>query len=122
MKTIRTALIAIATAPVLVVIQLQAASGDNLWVNPMSGKWEIDANWSLGAPEANDSIFITNADTKTITIDATTAANYPSTMTISDLILGSPGLPDNNTLALNNTGVMPLQVLNDFALTSGGAF
>src|SRR5207247_2372984 len=98
------------------------ASGDKRLVNRVSGKWEIDADWPLGAPDANDSIFITNADTKTITIDATTAANYPSTMTISDLILGSPGLPDNNTLTLNNTGVMPLQVLNDFTLTSGGAF
>jgi T5SS/PEP-CTERM-associated repeat protein len=83
----------------------------NSWISGSSGKWETAANWSAGTPNIGQSwLFITNANTKTVTIDATTA-NTPSALTISNLcIAGTAG--STNTLWLNNTGTTtPLQVL-----------
>jgi hypothetical protein len=55
----------------------------NLWLDG-SGKWETPANWSLGLPSANESAFVTNAGTKTVTLDATTVSSAPGSLTISN--------------------------------------
>jgi len=61
-------------------------SQTNSWIDG-NGKWETGGNWSLGtAPFITDlADLITNAGSKTVTIDATTT-NFPSTMTISNLL------------------------------------
>ena len=61
------------------------------------------SNWSLGAPPVySDSIdYITNATSKTVTIDAATPTNSPNTMRINSLVLSAPS-GSTNTLLLNN--------------------
>jgi hypothetical protein len=100
---------------------------NNSWTNNVSGKWETGANWSLGVPPTNaHSVFITNAFSKTVTIDATTSGSFPTTMTITDLTVSSP--PGTvNTLALLNSGTAtPLRVLQNSFIgnltVSNGAF
>ena len=93
----------------------------NLWISAGSGKWEADANWSLGAPGAGDSIFITNAGTKTVTIDATTSGSFSNTLSVTNLTLSAPGSAVN-TLLLTDAGTnTPLRVHENFVLLSGGA-
>ncbi len=93
----------------------------NSYTNTAGGKWETPANWSLDlSPTNTQSIFITNAANKTVTIDSTTSSNFPSTMTVNSLTLSGSGVV--NTLLLTNTGpTPPLQVLNALTIGSGGA-
>jgi T5SS/PEP-CTERM-associated repeat protein len=95
----------------------------NSWTDG-SNKWENPADWSLGvAPSlADSSDYITNASTKTVTIDATTATNFPSTMSVNYLaVIGSMG--STNTLLLNNAGTaIPLQILGDAVTLDTNSF
>ncbi|HTS20163.1 MAG TPA: hypothetical protein VMP11_21495 [Verrucomicrobiae bacterium] len=92
------------------------------WTNSTSDKWETGANWSLGVPpSANLSgAFITNASSKTVTIDATTAGNYPGTMTISNLIVSAPAGATNTLFLSAAGGTTPLYVSNQASIRSGG--
>ncbi len=103
-------------APLAVV-----ASPTNTWTNSVSGKWEVSANWLNGTPSlANAADLITNATTKTVTIDAVTT-NTPSSLTISNLTVSGPS-GTINTLQLTNAGVAaPLTILNAATIDSGGA-
>lgn len=84
----------------------------NIYTNSISGKWETPANWSIGAPGSNDFILLTNAATKTVTIDATTSGSFPGTMTVSNLTISTP-VGATNALRLDQAGlVTPLRVLN----------
>jgi len=69
-----------------------AAGGTNRWTNSVGGKWESGSNWSLNvAPYIGHSlILITNAATKTVSNDATTASAFPTTLTISNLLISAP--------------------------------
>jgi uncharacterized repeat protein (TIGR03803 family)/T5SS/PEP-CTERM-associated repeat protein len=93
----------------------------NSWTNAASSKWETATNWLLGkAPSVSDGAdFVTNANTKTVTIDATTAASYPGTMTVNNLTLSGPS-GSTNTLALSNAGTNSTPFLISGALTIGG--
>ncbi len=113
-----------ASFPILVDVPLCNAvvsAGPNSWTDS-SGKWETSANWSLGAPpsSAQSATFITNANTKTVTIDAITAGSSPAAMTISNLTLSGP-VGTINTLSLTNAGLAtPLRIFNVLGLNSGG--
>jgi len=86
----------------------------NSWTDG-SDKWENAADWSLGVTPSSSDLgdYITNASTKTVIIDTTTATNFPSTMTIGSLtIMGSAD--SGNTLILDNAGsATPLQILGE---------
>ncbi len=93
----------------------------NTWTSASGGKWETSTNWLFGtAPSLSDSAdTITNANTKSVTIDAVTT-NTPGVMTISNLVISAP-LGSTNTLFLSNAGALtPLQVLNGLTVGSGG--
>ena len=94
----------------------------NSWINTNFGKWETNSNWSLGVAPTNtqSGIFITNAFSKTVTIDSITSGSFPGTMTISNLTLSAPASPVSfNTLFLNNSGIgTPLRILNNFTISS----
>ena len=94
----------------------------NSWTNAPGGKWETGANWSLGVPPASSqSAFVTNAASKTVTIDATTT-NAASTMTVSNLTVFAPTAGVTNTVALANAGLgVPLHVVNTLIISTGGA-
>lgn len=92
----------------------------NSWISG-NGKWEAGTNWSLGGPPfSSESVFITNANAKTVTIDTNTSASFPGTLTVSNLVLFAPS-PSTNTLFLNSAGTgTPLRVFNNFVITNGG--
>src|SRR5689334_5758615 len=96
-----------------------AASMD-VWSNSTAGLWSIGSNWSSNRPP--DSTFtlvmITNAGTKTVTLDATTP---PANLAIQRLTISAPA-GSANTLALANVGTnVPLQVSSGVTVDSGGA-
>ncbi|HUI06625.1 MAG TPA: hypothetical protein VL486_06430 [Verrucomicrobiae bacterium] len=93
----------------------------NSWTDGTS-KWEVSTNWSrFLAPSTNDvSDRINNAGTNAITIDAITT-NWPSALTINNLVLGAP-VGSANTLILSNVGIAtPLHLLNNATVSSRGA-
>jgi uncharacterized repeat protein (TIGR03803 family) len=93
----------------------------NSWVAG-TGKWETGGNWSLGAaPSAVDPAdLITNATSKTVTIDAVTAG-IPSALTINNLTVSAP-LGSTSTLFLTNAGTAtPLSILNALIIGANGA-
>src|SRR5436309_6591712 len=96
------------------------AQTTNIWATGLSGKWELATNWTINvAPTNNSLVFITNALSKTVTIDATTT-NSPTTMTISNLTLSAPA-GSINTLALTDSGTnTPLRIRRLCTLGSGG--
>lgn len=104
---------------------LSALAASNSYTNTTSGKWEDPSNWSLGAPTATNSIYITNsAPTSpiTVTIDATTSSSFTNTMTVADLTISAPAGSYTNTLLLNNAGTStPLHVISNLTVRPGGA-
>ncbi len=110
----------------------QATLTTNSWGSFFSGPWQGGSLWSLGVPPSSSQsiVTITNSfvtgTSKTITIDGTTATNFPATMTISNLaVLGSLALGNvpplgNNILALSGTSTSALTVLNSLVVSNGG--
>jgi T5SS/PEP-CTERM-associated repeat protein len=95
-------------------------AGQNSWINPSNHKWEIASNWSAGVPPAGDQfgIVITNANTKTVTIDAATVSSNAinGCLTVSNLTVAGTV----NTLQLTNAGTAtPLRISNVLTLSSG---
>ncbi len=94
-----------------------AALTTNSWTNSVSSFWDVTSNWSLGVAPSNNqaAVLITNAATKTVTIDSF-ATGKPGVMTISNLTVRGFGA-GINTLFLNNAGTnTPLRILNNFTL------
>ena len=92
----------------------------NSWTNPASAPWEA-TYWSLGVlPDSAQSIMITNAGYKAVGISPSTRANYPNSMTVSNLTVSAP-TNAFNTLLLNYFGTgTPLEVLNNCTIGTNG--
>jgi len=104
-------------------LEVTLSGSTNSWTNSVSGRWDNGTNWSLGgAPLITlSAILITNANSKTVTIDSNTAANFPATMSVSNLTISAPGV-STNTLSVVNTGsIAPLHVLSSCIISNGGA-
>jgi hypothetical protein len=100
-----------------------AQAVDNSWTNVNAGKWETNSNWSLGvAPASAQSVFVTNAFSKTVTIDSITSGSFPGTMTVSNLTVSAPTVPlSANRLSLDNSGLAtPLRVPKILTVTTNG--
>ncbi|HEX5218627.1 MAG TPA: hypothetical protein VFZ59_03595 [Verrucomicrobiae bacterium] len=99
-----------------------AAGSINNWTNSVSGKWENGTNWSLNVPPyvGHSLVAITNAGSKTVINDATTASEFPSTMTISNLVIGAPSGATNTLLLAPGTNT-PFRLFNALNVNSGGA-
>ncbi len=93
----------------------------NNWTNPASGRWDSAPNWSLATlPASNHTVNITNAGYKAVNVDNATFANFPASVTVSNLTVSAPtnGL---STLLLNYAGLgTPLKVLNDCVIGTNG--
>jgi hypothetical protein len=103
--------------------QVVAGGSIDSWTNSLSGKWETGPNWSLNVPPYSglSLVLITNAGTKTVNNDVTTAATAPTTLTISNLVISAPDAA-TNTLLLAHGGInTPLHILNNLAIKQGGA-
>ncbi len=99
------------------------AGGPNSWINDGTGKWENGSNWSLNVPPffGHTHVSITNAGTKAVNIDAATAAGFPTTLAISNLVISAPG-GATNTLSLAHGGTgTPMRILRSLAINRGGA-
>src|SRR6266542_3269833 len=99
----------------------QNCFGAASWTNTGSGFWKDGSNWSGGRSpnSALGSTLITNASTKTVTIDALT----PSTnLTINSLTISGPGA-STNTLLLADVGTNnPLTLVSsELKIAQGGA-
>lgn len=97
-----------------------AARAQNRWINSGSGLWQVGSNWSAGAPpgSATTLTLITNANTKTVTIDAATPAANLALLKLT--VSAPPG--STNTLQLLDLGASnPFQALNTFTIDNGGA-
>ena len=110
--------LATVTALYLADLQSFAASLDQ-WNNSVSGLWSAGSNWSSNRPP--DSTFtlilITNASTKTVTVDAATPA---ANLAIQRLTISAP-VGSANTLALMNVGTnQPLQLSLGLTVDGGG--
>lgn len=99
-----------------------AAGRTNSWTNNVGGKWEGGANWSLGVPPfaGHSLVLITNAGTKTVNNDATTAAGFPTTLTVSNLVISAPGAATNTLLLAHGGTNTPLRILKSLTLNKGG--
>src|SRR5207249_156867 len=72
-------------------------------------------------PGSSQSVYITNANTKTVTIDAVTSASYPGSMALSNLSVYAPG-GDTNSFELLNAGTTtPLAIQNGCTISDGGS-
>ncbi len=92
----------------------------NTCISSTDGFWDEARIWSLNKPPSihQSAILITNAASETVTIDATTATKFKSSLTISNLVVGAPSATD--TLYLDNTGTIALHILS--SLTVGISF
>lgn len=94
---------------------------DNSWTNSNSGKWEDSANWSLGvAPSNTHAVFVTNAVSKTVTVDSMTSGSLPNSMTINSLTM-SAAPSFNNTLLVTNAGITPLTINGQCTIATNSA-
>jgi hypothetical protein len=96
---------------------------NSIWTNVTDGRWEVAGNWlQAGVPAVSMmGVFITNAGSKTITLDGVTVSNAPGSLTVSNLTIAASG-GSTNTLALVNAGTnTPLHLLASLALGPGGA-
>ncbi|HSU56210.1 MAG TPA: hypothetical protein VLT36_19280, partial [Candidatus Dormibacteraeota bacterium] len=95
--------------------------GPDVYTSILSGKWEGGTNWLLGRPITNDVVLITNAGSKTVTIDDTTTATNSDSLRMTSVTISAPA-GATNTLALSNAGTtVPLHITTSLNLRSGGA-
>ena len=89
----------------------------NSWTKATSGYWE-EPYWSLGELPSirHGETTFGNAGWKALAIGAQTTANYPDSLSISNLYVDAP--PDSsNLLLLNWAGLaVPLSIVNDFRI------
>ena len=75
---------------------------DDSWTNATDGKWEAAGNWDQGSPSSSQMLVLfTNANPKTVTIDATTSGSFPATLTISNLVVSGAASTTNTLLHLS---------------------
>jgi T5SS/PEP-CTERM-associated repeat protein len=98
------------------------AFGANMWITRTNGLWRTATNWSSGRPPSlslGSSTLITNAVSKTVTIDA---ATLPTNLFLNSLTISAP--PNTtNTLKLEDVGTdRPLTLVNgsELKITRGG--
>lgn len=103
----------------LAALAPSAARAEKIWVAAGDGLWRDGTNWSGHlAPDITSFIKITNAVTKTITIDSETPATNLTVQSIT--IIAPPGV--TNTLLLSSLGVTnPLVLQTGLELLDGAA-
>jgi hypothetical protein len=106
--------LALCVALVCSSLESLSAATTNRWTNAVSSVWSATTNWSAGVPPSTsfDFTVITNAGTKTVTIDAGTPV---ANLAVRGLMLSAP-VGSTNTLqlvslpaAMNSSGVVNIQ-------------
>ena len=93
---------------------------EKIWTNSASGLWSDGLNWSGHTPpDITSFIEITNDNTKTVTIDATTAA---TSLTVQKLTLSAPPGATNFLLLSSVDTNTPLTFQTGLELMDGAVF
>lgn len=102
----------------VVVFFAAGVSAQTAWVNGSSGFWRESENWSAGVPSFEISLtLITNANTKTVTVDAATPLLNRE---VDRLTISAPD--GTNTLLLDNlTATGDFKVIGLAVVNRGGA-
>ena len=110
------------TVAISAIVATISSAQTNSYISATDGFWDEARLWSLAAPPSitQSGIFITNAASVNVTIDSITASEFPETLTISNLTISAPSNV-TNTLFLQNTGSIALQILSDLDIESGGS-
>src|SRR5581483_4539282 len=91
-------------ASVMTLTALTASAQVNSWINPASGSWDDSSSWSLGVlPDSSQSVMITNAGWKAVSIQPSAASDFPQTLAVNSVTIASP-TNSANTLLLNFIG------------------
>src|SRR6266550_4111124 len=95
------------------------AATTNSWTNSASSLWRTGSNWSSNqAPNSTFTyILITNASTKTVTIDAGTLS---TNLSIQKLTVSAPSGSTNTLALVDVTTNLPLQLSNTVTVDRGG--
>jgi hypothetical protein len=104
------------------LLGLSAAAQTNQWTKPTSGNWE-QSYWSLGLLPGIDQqlVAIDNYGWKAVAIGANTTANYPQSLSLSNLLIDAP-TNSRNTLLLNWANFnVPLVVSSNLTVGTNGA-
>jgi hypothetical protein len=93
----------------------------NEWTKPTSGYWE-ESYWSLGRlPLQQDTVAFRNPNWKALAIGANTTANYPGSLSVSNLLIQAPTYSFNQLL-LNWAGLaVPLAVRSNLIIGVNGS-
>jgi len=107
----------------LVLLFATKADAQKIWVNPSSGLWREGTNWSGGTPPTGGTnttaVWITNANSKVVTIDAGTSA---TNLVATRLNLWGGGSSSTNTLLMTDvTTDLPLVLGSGSFIGRGGA-
>src|SRR5437899_3206015 len=96
-----------------------AQLGPDGWTNSTGGLWRVATNWSAGqAPNSTfPLILITNANTKTVTIDASTLS---TNLSVQKLTVSAPAGSTNTLALVNLTTNLPLQLSSTLTVDRGG--
>jgi len=115
----RTKILVVAVSLGFALTNVHAAT--NTWTYAEDSFWDDGSSWLLGVPDiSQEGAFITNASSKTVTLDAFTVSFSPSTLTISNLVVAGTG-NDSNTLFLSSAGLStPLRILKGFSVGNLG--
>src|SRR5438105_680923 len=105
----------------LLVLLATAVSADQIWLTPGSGFWKEGSNWNSGSPPGGTNIttvWITNSNTKVVTIDAATPA---TNLLVTKLNLWGPNTSTNTLHILNVTTNNPLILSSPAFIGNRGA-
>lgn len=107
-------------ASITAFISTSVSAQTDSWINPTSGKWEDASSWSLGAPPgAGQTVLVANHGWKAVSIDNSTTANFPQTVSINALTVISPGTDTVNTVLLNYAGLQtPLTLAGNLTVSN----
>ncbi len=99
-------------------------AGTNSWrATSASGFWDATgAAWSLSQPPSITDVgdFVTNANSKIITIDSAVVSDTPTSLTVSNVTIGGAG-GATNTLFLNTSGTnVPLHIISGMTISNAG--
>jgi hypothetical protein len=106
-----------------IAVSAQAAPTTNSWDSASSHFWDQN-DWSLGQPPSitDGYDFITNAASKTVTIDENDTSGDPGELTISNLTVVGFGSSTNtlNLTNMNEGAEIPLTILNGLTIGNDG--
>jgi len=114
----------IAIVGLTIAVTTTTQAGTNSWrATGASGFWDATGSaWSLSQPPSISDVgdFVTNANSKIISIDSAVVSDTPTSLTVSNVTIAGAG-STTNTLFLNTSGTnVPLHVVSGMTISNAG--